>query len=185
MSIHNANRQWRRVRRVAAIVPVMMAAAVPTVSARSPVHHASVYAGSAKASTRAQGASLPAEGRVLIGLTSQGWPVGAEISDARSKLMLVETGLEVRCTSGVRYQVAAFWGQLAISPSGRVHAREAIPLSAGANVVLTGGSDSFSGRINHRRSTLRGVWHVHLTFIRASGQMDQCDSGRVTFTATV
>jgi hypothetical protein len=50
-------------------------------------------------------------------------------------------------------------------------------------VSLTGGSHSFIGRLDRKRSTISGAWRLQLNFQASGGQTDQCDSGRVPFSA--
>jgi hypothetical protein len=60
-----------------------------------------------------------------------------------------------------------------------------IPPAAGSTVSLVGGSDLFAGRLERGNTTFAGAWDLHLVFTTADGHKDTCDSGRVTFAATV
>jgi hypothetical protein len=121
---------------------------------------------------------------VLGGFTSQGWPVVAEVTTDRKVLEVTATGVHVRCTSGSSFDTEAAWVRLPISGRGAIHASMSVPPQAGSTATLTGGSNTFNGKLNRARLTLTGVWHLHLNFRTADGHTDQCDSGRVTFRAS-
>jgi hypothetical protein len=60
----------------------------------------------------------------------------------------------------------------------------AIPASAGNSTVsITGGTDTFMGRLNRAQATFTGSWQLHLNFVMSNGQTNQCDSGHVAFSA--
>jgi hypothetical protein len=121
---------------------------------------------------------------VLGGFTSQGWPVVAEVTTDRKLLEVSATGVHMSCTSGGSFNTEDVWGPLSIGARGAIHGRISVPPQAGSTVTLTGGSNTFTGKLNRARLTLTGVWHLHLNFRTADGQTDQCDSGRVTFRAS-
>jgi hypothetical protein len=121
---------------------------------------------------------------VLGGFTSQGWPVVADITTDGKVLEVSATGLHMSCTSGVAFNAEDAWGPLSIGARGAIHGRISVLPQAGSTVTLTGGSDTFTAKLNRARLTLAGVWHLHLNFRAADGQTDQCDSGRVTFRAS-
>ena len=183
MSVHNHDQKRRHPRRVVALILVAMAAAGSTASARSLSDPRSLQATFATAEASTDAAAVPTAGQVLGGFTSQGWPVVVAFAKQRKKIGLIATGLDMSCTSGEALPLEDGWERLPISASGQVHAAATIPPLRGATSSLTGGSHSLSGRFNRQRSVFSGVWRLHLTFKTATGQTDQCDSGRVTFTA--
>jgi hypothetical protein len=185
MSEHGPNRKWRFLRRGLAVLLAVMATTVSAVWARSPADHASVLARAATAGASPRAIALPVPGDVLGGFTSQGWPVVLEISGNGKRVAVVATGLFMSCTSGVGFPVEDAWPLLPISAKGKVHAAITIPSFAGSSVSITGGSRSFAGRFNRARSIFWGQWRLHLNYKFSNGQTDQCDSGRVTFTATL
>ncbi len=181
MSVHKPDQKRRRPRRVVALVLVAMAAVASTASARSLSDPRSLQATFATAERSADAAAVPAVGQVLGGFTSQGWPVVVVFAKQRKKIAVIATGLDMSCTSGERLPLEDGWERLPISANGRIHAAATIPPES--TIFLTGGSHSLTGRLNPQRSVFSGVWRLHLTFKTATGQSDQCDSGRVTFTA--
>jgi hypothetical protein len=185
MSEHGPNRKWRFLRRGLAVLLAVMATAASAVWARSPADHAWVQTRAAMTGANATAVAVPTAGHVLGGFTSQGWPVVLEISGNGKRIALVATGLDMGCTSGSGGPLEDGWQQLPIRAKGKVHAAITLPPFAGATVSITGGSRSFSGRFNRARSAFSGQWRLHLDFKYSNGQTDHCDSGRVTFTATL
>jgi hypothetical protein len=118
---------------------------------------------------------------VFGGLTSQGWPVVAYIARSGKRLELAVIGLDMSCTSGSRFPLDDGVENLRIRANGTVHHFSAVPPTAGSSVSITGGSDSFTGKLNRERLTFTGKWQLHLNFATSNGQTDQCDSGPVTF----
>jgi hypothetical protein len=165
------------------MVVAAMAVLVSTVSARSPSGTAPVLATAARTVATAHIASAPAAGRMLGGFTSQSWPLVLAIAKNGKRIVVAVTGLVITCASGDTYPLEDGWAQLPISASGHVHATRAIAPMAGSSVSLTGGFDSFAGRLNRARSTFSGVWQLHLSLKQSGGQSDQCDSGRVALVA--
>jgi hypothetical protein len=155
------------------------ATAVSTVASGAFSERGSVQARSATATASAQAGATPVGGQALGGFTSQGWPVVIEMSPNGKRIALVATGLEMRCTSGVRVPLEDAWFRLPIRPNGKV----AGAITIRPSKLITGGSDSFSGMFNRRRSTFSGVWELDLKLVSSGGQTGQCDSGRVAFNA--
>ena len=130
----------------------------------------------------------PAAGKVLGGLTSQGWPVVLKVSGNAKSIQRVRIGLEMNCTSGASFSVPDGWIRVPILRGGQVDASAAVspsPASGGSDVSITGGTDSFSGTLNRSSGTFSGTWHQHVDFATSGGQSDSCDSGNVTFTASL
>lgn len=123
----------------------------------------------------------PAAGRVLGGITAQGWPVVFDISKNERQVVGAISGMALSCTSGQQVSLEDAWAKLSISPGGAVHVSAAItPASVGAGVSITGGSHSMNGRLNRRTGDFKGIWHLQVDFSTSSGT-DSCDSGLVTF----
>jgi hypothetical protein len=144
--------------------------------------------GSMKESYLAQAAAVvpsagPAAGRMLGGLTAQGWPVVMAVASNGRRVQETRIALDMHCTSGGQWTAIDGWSGLPIRGDGSVQAAEAIPPIAGSATTdaLTGGSHSMVGKLNRKRATFTGTWHLHLSFTSSSGQTDECDSGVVRF----
>jgi hypothetical protein len=123
----------------------------------------------------------PAAGRVLGGITDQGWPVVFAISKNEKQVVGAIAGMALSCASGQQFSLEDAWPKLRIGPGGAVHARAVIPpTSAGSGVSITGGSHSMNGKLNRKTGDFSGVWHLQLSF-RTSNGTDSCDSGAVAF----
>lgn len=123
----------------------------------------------------------PAAGRVLGGISAQGWPVVFDISKNERQVVGAISGMALSCASGQRVSLEDAWAKLRISPGGAVHVSAAItPAPVGAGVSIAGGSHSMNGRLNRRTGDFKGVWHLQVNFSTSSGT-DSCDSGLVTF----
>jgi len=183
MSIHNPSRKWGRFGTALAVILIVMTTAVSGVAAKSSSRTTAVKARIALARRSLQPASAPVAGRVLGGATSQTWPVVLAISGDGKSVNAALAGLVLSCSSGASLPLVDGWAKLPIGPNGSVHAAAAIPPSSGSGVSLTGGSHSFTGKLNRKRATFSGVWQLQLAFSLSNGQTDQCDSGRVSFSA--
>ena len=186
MSIH-ASRRSRRL--LATTLFVTMTAAVPAAHARplqsdSRLIRAESALGRAATPPAARPrAAGPAAGRVLGGFTGQGWPVVLEISNNTKRIALAATGLEMRCTSGVRFTAEDSWTHVAIGRNGGVQVIKKVSPMAGSSASITGGSRSLIGVLNRRQGTFFGRWRLHLEYLTSGGQADHCDSGAVPFAA--
>lgn len=170
MSVHGRSRRWIFVRQIVATAVAVVAFIGETGLADAAV---------------ARPTAGPAAGHVLGGVTSQGWPVVITLSSNGMWFAREVVALEMSCTSGGTFTAPAGGGRVAIGPNGSVNAAGTIPgspASAGSS-GLTGGSESFTGRLNRKRGTFSGTWHMHLSFAMQGGQTDECDSGQVSFTA--
>jgi hypothetical protein len=182
MSAHNRTRRWLRCLVVPGVLAVSMAA-ISTVSAKPRAGLAVMHDPTASVATNALTAG-PSAGNVLGGITSQGWPVVVEISKNGKRIDQVAIGLNMSCTSGIKYGFDDGWNRLPFGPHGKIHASAVIPPSpAPSGESFTGGSDSLTGTLNRQKSTFSGVWDLILTFKDSTGHADKCDSGRVTFSA--
>lgn len=119
MSMLNSSRKWRRFGRVVGLILAVLEAAVSMASARSLPAHASVYARSAKAAEHASAAAGRAAGQVLVGFTSQGLRIGAQIAKTGRRITAVETALDMSCGSGIGFLLPVFWARLPIRAAAR------------------------------------------------------------------
>jgi hypothetical protein len=183
----SASRRW--ILLGAAIV----VAAVGIVSSHASAKSASVRGSLAQAASAAVPKTTisPAAGRVLGGLTSQHSPVIMEISKNAKRIDLAAANLELTCTSGDQFWIPDGWGRTPLSANGSVNLHVTVPpqTSGGSNgVTLTGGSDTFSGKLNRKAATFSGTWRLQLTYSMTSTTgttptTDSCDSGAVTVKA--
>jgi hypothetical protein len=122
--------------------------------------------------------TLPASGKTLGGLTSQQQAIVLAIAKKDKQVTQVVTALNLTCASGLQLLVPDDWTHLKIAHNGAV---SAIALIAPGNGI-TGGTDTFSGKLNAKKATFSGTWELKLGFSDpTTGQTDQCDSGLVTF----
>jgi hypothetical protein len=173
-------------RRACLIALAGMTVGATNVAAHALSGHASaeaVRAGAAVAAHPSPGGSTP--GVFLGGLTSQSWPFVIEISRNGRMVSGAAVGLDMTCTSGDQFSVPDGWSRLPVGRDGRVDGVVAVPPSSGASASITGGSDSFTGKLNRRRATFSGVWDLHLNFSLSNGQTDSCDSGGVKVSAAL
>jgi hypothetical protein len=121
----------------------------------------------------------PAAGRVLGGISAQGWPVVMAISKNDNQVVGTLAGIVLSCNSGQQFTIEDAWSKLRIGTGGAVHAGSAIhPPPSSSGVSVTGGSHSLNGKLNRRTGDFSGVWHLQVNFSTSSGP-DQCDSGNV------
>ncbi len=182
MSVHSQGRR-RRCSRVLLAILVVALAAFSTGSARAVSDHPLVHGTIGATAASAQGSAGPAAEQVLGGFTSQGWPVVIVISKDGKRIGLVETGLNMSCTSGDSFPLLDGWVRLPIAANGSVRGHTTIQPASGSAVSITGGSDSFTGKLNRKRDTFAGTWQLQMSLAQTNGQTDQCDSGLVRFTA--
>jgi hypothetical protein len=182
MSVHSRTRRWLRCLVVTGVLAVSMAA-ISTGSAKPHAGLAVMHDPTAPVAKDALAAG-PSAGNVLGGLTSQGWPVVVEISKNGKRIDQVAVGLNMTCTSGIKYGLDDGWSRLPFGAHGKIHASVVIPPSpASSGESFTGGSDSFTGTLNRQKSTFSGVWDLVLTYKDSTGHADKCGSGRATFSA--
>jgi hypothetical protein len=156
-----------------------MATVVPPVEARTTRPDDAAIAWNAPRANTAAFSSV-----VFGGVTSQRWPVVLVLSNDDKRLLTAVIGSDMSCTSGAVISVS--YGVLVnrrFTSSGTVSSGGAVAPSTSSSGSLTGGSQSITARINRKRRTLSGTWHLHLDFASPSGQTDHCDSGVVQFFA--
>lgn len=145
---------------------------------------ATLTAGSAAGAAVVPPGAGPANGHVLGGMTAQRWPVVITISANGKRIQAAQAGLVLTCSSGDGFPVPDAWGDVPLQANGGVNVAAGILPSTGNSAgSVTGGSDTFTGRLNRKRATFSGTWQLKLNFLMSSGQIDQCDSGRVAFSA--
>jgi hypothetical protein len=167
-------------------IPAMALATIGTVLCVDTMSgHAAVAARVAMTRASSQGAREPSSARVLGGFTSQGWPIVVLMSKSGKKIAVIGAGLAMSCRSGLRYPVNDGWVHVPIGANGRVKATTSFTPSPGNPNSLTGGTDSLSAKFNRTRTSLAGVWRMHLNYSSSTGRADACDSGAVTFTAVL
>jgi hypothetical protein len=122
-----------------------------------------------------------AAGRILGGLTAQGWPVVLAVSKNEKQVVGTVAGIVLSCSSGQQFPIEDAWARLRIGPAGTVRTSAVIHTSGtSSGTAITGGSHSMQGKLNRKTGDFSGVWHVALSFTTSSGP-DQCDSGNVAF----
>ena len=182
MSILKLDRRWRRAAVAAVSVIAAMASAASTGAAKSVTRQRSFEREAVAALAKPPVNTMPAAGRMLGGLTSQQQAVVLAIAKKDKQVKQVVTALSMTCTSGLQLLVPDNWTHLLIARNGAVHVSYVIPPSNG----ISGGTDTFSGKLNAKKATFSGTWELKIGFADSTtGQTDQCDSGAVTFHAVL
>ena len=172
-------------RRLLRVVPVafsVLATVAPNAFAGDRLGHDSLKAKVATAGARA-GMSSAAGGVFLGGFTSQNEPVVIQVAKSWRSIPMMRIALDMSCTSGVTPVFSDFWPRLPVGAGGRVRVGFTIPPSSTNSIE--GGTDSLSGTLNRRHKWFSGVWRLQITISGPNGQSDSCDSGAVTFRATL
>jgi len=116
-------------------------------------------------------------------LTSQDWPLVAQLTLDRRLVARIEVGLEEKCTSGVTIFLPPSDKAIPINRGGAFSdSFEGGPTVLGEGDTVSY-SDQLRGKLNRTRTRITGTWHERTVFTHA-GQSDTCDSGTVSFTAT-
>jgi hypothetical protein len=188
MSSHQLSRRSRRTASAAALAAAALACVAPAVSAHgvSRVRRLRTLATAAVAKSKTN--PMPAAGKVLGGFTSQQQAIVLYVGKKDKRLDQVGTALNMSCTSGDQFLIPDRWGHVPLAKNGSVSGTfQILPgtPAPGSTATLEGGTDSFSGKLNAKRATFSGTWDLHMTFALSGGQTDQCDSGRVTFKASL
>jgi hypothetical protein len=176
-----------RVASLATAVAIATASTAPGVSAKSVSRKRQLQAVAIAALAKAPKPVMPAAGRLLGGFTSQSQPVVLAVAKKDKRLDVVATDLNMTCTSGDQLVIPDNWTKLPLTPKGTVTITAQLPPSAptAGAPTLTGGTDSFSGKLNGRKATFSGTWELQLTFSMPDGTTDQCDSGKVSVRAAL
>jgi hypothetical protein len=133
----------------------------------------------------AKAASAPAGAVMLGGLSSRGWPVVLAVSADRKRIRFAVIGLDMTCSSGGSFAVDDAFATISVGGKGRVRMTQTIPPQTEPNASITGGSHSLYGRLDRKQLTFSGSWRLHVDFQLSGGPTDHCDSGQVSFAATL
>ena len=181
MSLRKLGRRWRVLAVIGVAVAVAMASIVSNGSAKGVMRARSLERAALAALAKPPAPVLPASGKVLGGLTSQHQAVVLMIAKKDKQIAQTVTALQLKCTSGDQLLLPDGWVKLPLTKSGAVSVSITVPPSGTTPVAITGGSDTFSGKLNGKKATFSGKWELKLNFSDSStGQTDQCDSGVVT-----
>jgi hypothetical protein len=181
MSAHMPER--RSLLKATLLIGATMTLAASTASAAALSRRAGIGPASQGSEARTA-AAVPAKAKTMMlgGLSSKGWPVVMELSQNLKRIRLAAIGLDMTCTSGSTFSLSAWFTDLAVGPNGKVHVLAAIlPQAGSGGVTLTGGNETFSGRLNRTQLTFAGTWRMQLNYTLPNNQSDHCDSGPVAF----
>jgi hypothetical protein len=157
-----------------------VAISMPAASAQGTAHRG---AARPAATARAAGTAATPTGVVFGGFSSQHLPSFFQVSKNGRMLVVGSLALWMKCSSGSQFMTEDDFQGVPISANGKLTYAWAMPPTKQSDGVTFGGSGTIKAAMDRRRSKFTGVWHVHDTFISASGQTDECDSGQVRFTA--
>jgi hypothetical protein len=139
--------------------------------AMSPLGAELAYADDASAASRSVA--------VFGGLTSDGWPVVAEVTADGRKVKRIVGAIYATCSRGGSLAFPSQWHDLRISRSrtfkASYHDSEVVD---GVEVTM---SESLVGKVNRTRTKLSGTWRASTTFKEPDGTTDTCDSGSLKF----
>jgi hypothetical protein len=188
MSSNQLSRRARHTASGAALAAAALACVAPAASAHrvSRAHRLQALASATAATSKTN--PMPAAGKVLGGFTSQHEAIVLDVGKKDKRLTQVRTALNMSCTSGDQFLISDGFSNAPLAKNGSVSGTFQIPPETptpGSTATLTGGTDSFSGKLNAKRATFSGTWDLHMTFALTGGQTDQCDSGHVTFKASL
>jgi hypothetical protein len=112
---------------------------------------------------------------VYGGMTSDGWPVIAEVTRDGRLLKRIVGGIQLDCSQGGGYSFPSQWRGLRISPSGAFKASYTdTGVEDGVEVEV---SESIAGKLNPARTRLTATWRASSTFRNPDGTVDVCESG--------
>jgi hypothetical protein len=186
MSAHNRHPEWRHLLLVAGVIfAVVWTVAAAAALASEPTKRIPARVTFMTAATRSHASDALGRGTILGGFTSQGWPIVIKLSSDHRRIARVGIGLDMRCASGSQFALRDGAGPVPIGAGRKVHMAATISPTSGSSVSIVGGSDVFAGTLAPGRTAFSGVWDLRLAFATADGHTDTCDSGRVTFAATV
>jgi hypothetical protein len=117
---------------------------------------------------------------VLGGLTSKGWPVYIQLSGNGKRIIRAVGAIEANCSKGGSFSVPDRWTDVPVR-----HRRFKATLrdSFTDNGETVDIDDTFSGKVNRKRTVVSGTWQTKTAFHEADGSVDTCDSGVLKFTA--
>jgi hypothetical protein len=119
---------------------------------------------------------------VLGGVTRQHLPVVIELSRNGRQIKRASAALSMDCSAGGGIVAPDLWTRVRVSKRGafRTTYRDAYQEKDGTRVQEF---DSFAGKVNRRRTAIRGRWSLRLVFTKPDGAVDSCDSGSVRISA--
>jgi hypothetical protein len=153
------------------LVRILTAICVLATLAMSPLAAELAYADEASAASR----SVVTFG----GLTSNGWPVVAQVTSDGRRLKRIVGGIYASCSQGGGFAFPSQWRDLRISRSGAFRASYHDSGVVGGEEVTT--SETLVGKLNRARTKLTGTWRASTTFKEPDGTTDVCDSGSLRF----
>jgi hypothetical protein len=154
-----------------ALAPVAWALAAVAIS---PVGAEVALAGESSAAKRSAGV-------IYGGMTSNGWPVIAEVTRDGRRVKRVVGALTAECSLGGDFTFPSQWRDLRISRSGAIRASyQDTDLDEGVEVTF---EETFAAKFNRARTRLTGRWRASTTFRMPDGSVDVCDTGTLRFTA--
>jgi hypothetical protein len=128
----------------------------------------------------ADGASAASRSVVTFGgMTSNGWPVVAEITSDGRRVKRIVGAIYATCSQGGGFATPSQWRDLRINRSGAFKASyHDTGVVDGQEVTM---SETLVGKVNRARTKLSGTWRAAATFKEPDGTTDVCDSGSLKF----
>ena len=119
---------------------------------------------------------------VLGGVTRQHLPVVVELSRNGRQIKRASAAISMDCSAGEDIVISDVWTAVRVSKRGafRTTYRDTYKADDGTRVQA---SDSFVGKVNRRRTAIRGRWSLRLVFTKPDGALNSCDSGSVSVSA--
>lgn len=119
--------------------------------------------------------------RVLGGLTSGDWPAIVAVSGDGRAIKTAVIAVDLRCTDGEQFTFADPWLLVPVKSNGSFRASfHDSSTEQGATIEI---SDSFAGKLNHKRTRLSAKLQLQMTVHEPDGTSVSCDSGTVSLRA--
>jgi hypothetical protein len=114
------------------------------------------------------------------GLTSNGWPVIAEVTSNGRMIKRIVGGIGADCSQGGVLSFPSTWRNVPVSRRGGFKASyEDTGSSDGVEVTM---SESLSGKLNRAHTRISATWRSSTTFRNPDGTVDTCDTGALRVT---
>ena len=128
----------------------------------------------------ADGASAASRSVITFGgLTSDGWPVMAQVSSDGRRVKRIVGAIYASCSQGGGFAAPSQWRDLRISRSGAFKASyHDSGVVDGEEITI---SETLVGKVNRARTKVTGTWRASTTFKEPDGTTDVCDSGSLKF----
>ena len=154
-------------------VRVCAVALVPAVCAFGGVAVAPLGAEVASAETPIAAGNVVA---MYGGLTSNGWPVFAEVARNGRVIKRIVGTMAADCTQGGSDVFPSTWRNVRVSRNGTFTAtyEDTDPLDNGGEIVM---SERLTGKLNRARTRISATWRASTTFRSPHGTVDTCDTG--------